>query len=149
MRSWSAGSCSIPALRSCCGPIPAATTQKSIGVDSPNRYGLRRSVLTTQQAEEVRGGGWPLELLQQKVDQFVYHYDVATSSRGCFRTLHDDRNLSVHFMLDMDGTIYQTLDVKERAWQASEANSRSVGIEICNMGAWGDGLKTLSTYYRK
>jgi N-acetyl-anhydromuramyl-L-alanine amidase AmpD len=52
-------------------------------------------------------------------------------------------------MLDLDGTIYQTLDVKERAWQASEANSRSVGIEICNIGAWGDKLKTLATYYRK
>jgi N-acetyl-anhydromuramyl-L-alanine amidase AmpD len=52
-------------------------------------------------------------------------------------------------MLDVDGTIYQTLDVKERAWQASEANSRSVGIEICNIGAWGDKLKTLATYYRK
>ena len=47
--------------------------------------------LTQEEFEKVRGGGWPLELLQQKVDQFVYHYDVAASSRGCFRTLHDHR----------------------------------------------------------
>ena len=105
--------------------------------------------LTAEQLQQVRGGGWPLELVQQKVDQFVYHYDVAAASRGCFKTLHDDRGLSVHFMLDLDGTIYQTLDVKERAWHASESNSRSVGIEICNIGAYGAKTrKTLETYYR-
>jgi N-acetyl-anhydromuramyl-L-alanine amidase AmpD len=105
--------------------------------------------LTPEQLQQVRGGGWPLELVQQKVDQFVYHYDVAASSRGCFNTLHDNRGLSVHFMLDLDGTIYQTLDVKERAWHASESNSRSVGIEICNIGAYNLKQKeTLQTYYR-
>jgi N-acetyl-anhydromuramyl-L-alanine amidase AmpD len=50
--------------------------------------------------------------------------------------LHDQRGLSVHFMLDVDGTIYQTLDVKERAWHATTSNDRSVGIEIANMGAY-------------
>jgi len=80
--------------------------------------------------------GWPLELLQQKVDQFVIHYDVCGTSAQCFFILHDVRDLSVHFMLDVDGTIYQTLDLKERAWHATIANSRSVGIEIANIGAY-------------
>ena len=40
-------------------------------------------------------------------------------------------------MLDIDGTIYQTLDLKERAWHATTSNSRSVGIEVANMGAYG------------
>ena len=115
----------------------AATTQQVKGINSPNRYGLRRSVLSTQQAEQVRGGGWPLELLQDKVDQFVIHYDVCGTSAQCFFILHDVRDLSVHFMLDVDGTIYQTLDLKERAWHATIANSRSVGIEIANIGAYG------------
>jgi N-acetylmuramoyl-L-alanine amidase len=114
----------------------AATTQEVKGINSPNRYGLRQSVLTTQQAEQVRGGGWPLELLQDKVDQFVIHYDVCGTSAQCFFILHDVRDLSVHFMLDVDGTIYQTLDLKERAWHATIANSRSVGIEIANIGAY-------------
>jgi len=39
-------------------------------------------------------------------------------------------------MLDLDGTIYQTLDLKERAWQATISNSRSVGVEIANIGAY-------------
>src|SRR5205823_11824384 len=31
----------------------------------------------------------------------------------------------------------QTLDVKERAWHATTSNTRSVGIEIANVGAYG------------
>jgi N-acetylmuramoyl-L-alanine amidase len=103
---------------------------------SPNRYNLRNRGLTDEEIERVRGGGWDLPTLQKAVDQFVIHYDVCGTSRQCFRVLHDMRALSVHFMLDLDGTIYQTLDVKERAWRASSANSRSVGIEIANMGAY-------------
>jgi N-acetyl-anhydromuramyl-L-alanine amidase AmpD len=70
------------------------------------------------------------------VDQFVIHYDVCGISRKCFQVLQDSRGLSVHFMLDIDGTIYQTLDLKERAWHATRSNSRSVGIEIASIGAY-------------
>jgi N-acetylmuramoyl-L-alanine amidase len=105
-------------------------------LDMPNRYNLRRSGLTGEEIERVRGGGWDLPLLQRVVDQFVIHFDVCGTSRQCFKVLQDMRDLSVHFMLDLDGTIYQTLDVKERAWHATSSNSRSVGIEIANMGAY-------------
>jgi N-acetyl-anhydromuramyl-L-alanine amidase AmpD len=104
---------------------------------TPNRYSLRARTLTPEQIEKVRGGGWDLPLLQQVVDQFVIHFDVCGTSRTCFKVLQDGRDLSVHFMLDVDGTIYQTLDLKERAWHATIANDRSVGIEIANMGAYG------------
>src|SRR5688572_1443997 len=40
---------------------------------TPNRFGLRQHVLTPEQIEQVRGGGWDLLLLQQVVDQFVIH----------------------------------------------------------------------------
>jgi N-acetylmuramoyl-L-alanine amidase len=104
-------------------------------LSTPNRYNQR----LTGDADldgRVRGGGWTLEELRGVVDQFVIHYDVCGTSRTCFRVLHDMRGLSVHFMLDIDGTIYQTLDVKERAWHATKANTRSVGIEIANIGAY-------------
>ena len=118
--------------------------------DSPNRYGLRRAGLDDAAVERVRGGGWELEELQGVVDQFVLHYDVCGTSRRCFRVLHDVRGLSVHFMLDIDGTIYQTLDVKERAWHATTSNDRSVGIEIANMGAYGAGERSpLGEWYGK
>jgi N-acetylmuramoyl-L-alanine amidase len=115
-------------------------------LDAPARYGVRFAregpgALTPDELATVRGGGWDLELLRRKVDQFVLHYDVCGTSRQCFRVLHDLRGLSVHFMLDIDGTIYQTLDVKERAWHATTSNDRSVGIEIANMGAYAPGEK--------
>ncbi len=108
-------------------------------LDSPARYNLRLAGLTPEEIERVRGGGWDLPTLQKVVDQFVIHYDVCGVSRTCFKVLQDMRDLSVHFMLDLDGTIYQTLDLKERAWHATTSNTRSVGIEIANMGAYAVG----------
>jgi hypothetical protein len=103
---------------------------------TPNRYGLRSEGLAPVELEQVRGGGWPLPVLQKIVDQFVIHYDVCPVSQTCFKVLHDHRGLSVHFMLDVDGTIYQTLDLKERAQHATISNARSIGVEIANMGAY-------------
>ena len=109
----------------------------------PDRYNLRASGfgagvpdLTPQEIEAVRGGRWQLQKLQGVVDQFVIHYDVCGVSQQTFKILHDKRALSVHFMLDVDGVIYQTLDLQERAWHAGPANSRSVGIEIAHIGAY-------------
>lgn len=117
-------------------------------LESPNRYNLRRVALFDDQWDIVRGGGWPLSLLQEHVDQFVLHYDAAGASRNCFRVLHDERGLSVHFMLDVDGTIYQTLDVKERAWHATKSNDRSVGVEIAQIGAYSESKRaTLDQWY--
>lgn len=81
--------------------------------------------------------------LQSLVDQLVLHFDVCGVSRECFRVLHDRRGLSVHFMLDIDGTLYQTLDLCETAWHARQANPRSVGVEIANIGAYPPGKKSL------
>lgn len=111
-------------------------TSAQTSLATPARYGIRAAGLSDDAFERVRGGGWTLQELQGRIDQFVLHYDVAGTSRDCFRILHDVRGLSVHFLLDLDGTIYQTLDVKERAWHAGTANDRSVGIEIANIGAY-------------
>jgi N-acetylmuramoyl-L-alanine amidase len=117
---------------------------------SPNRYGMRADKLTAAELERIRGGGWDLPLLQSTVDQFVLHFDVEGLSRACFETLHDKRDLSVHFMLDLDGTIYQTMDLKERARHATSSNNRSVGIEIANKGAYETGEKDpLAEWYKK
>lgn len=126
-----------------------ATKKDGGGPDSPARYSPRFMrfaekqpeswpgiTLTASQIDTIRGGGIDLDTLRQQVDQFVLHYDVCGTSRTCFRILHDVRGLSVHFMVDIDGTIYQTLDVKERAYHATTSNDRSVGIEIANMGAY-------------
>ena len=134
------------------GPLDKASWRASRdeGADlgTPNRYDVREVGLSDEQREQVRGGGWPLPLLQQVVDQFVIHYDVCPASQTCFKVLHDHRGLSVHFMLDVDGVIYQTLDLKERARHATIANSRSIGVEIANMGAYSTKNRdTLEKWY--
>jgi N-acetyl-anhydromuramyl-L-alanine amidase AmpD len=116
--------------------------------DSVSRYGSFRRHLPDDVAQQVREEGWSLSLLQDWVDLFVLHYDVCGTSRRCFEVLHDRRGLSVHFMLDVDGTIYQSLDLKERAWHAGSANDRSVGIEIANIGAYPD-TETLDKWYAR
>lgn len=134
------------------GPIEKASWRESSRevreLGSPNRYDIRQADLSADQLEQVRGGGWPLPLLKEVVDQFVIHYDVCPVSQTCFKVLHDHRGLSVHFMLDVDGTIYQTLDLKERARHATISNTRSIGIEIANMGAYSaKNRETLEKWY--
>lgn len=121
--------------------VRAATTRpKEIQIKTPNRLDYRWKVLTPEELEITRAG-MPLDLLQKKVDQFVIHYDVSGVSANCFKTLQDARGLSVQFMLDIDGTIYQTCDVKEACWQATKANHRGLGIEIANMGSYSNTEK--------
>jgi N-acetylmuramoyl-L-alanine amidase len=112
-------------------------------------YNIRSAPLTDAEVERVRAEGWTLDLLRQKVDQFVIHYDVAGTSRTCFKVLND-RGLGVQLMLDLDGTIYQTLDLQEQAPHATVANGRSVGIEIANMGAYATSeFAPLQEWYNK
>ena len=124
-------------------PLDVASFEKSKGetLKTPNRFGLRRVKLAPERLEQVRGGGWDLPLLQETVDQFVIHFDACGTSRKCFEVLQDERGLSVHFMLDLDGTIYQTLDLKEGAFHATMANGRSIGIEIANIGTFPPDAK--------
>ena len=94
------------------------------------RYGVRKGVEHGSLAE-----------LQAGVSQLVLHFDGCVNSRSCFKSMHNRPRpsgngcgLSAHFMIDADGTIYQTLDLVERAFHAEEANSDSIGVEICNRG---------------
>lgn len=113
------------------GAVEAAT-----GGELRPRFGSNRRNLPSDVAERVARTGWSVGDLQKVVRMFVLHYDAAGNSRQCFKILHDVRGLSSHFLLDVDGTIYQTLDLKERAWHASEANDASIGIEIAHVGAF-------------
>ncbi|HXJ24006.1 MAG TPA: N-acetylmuramoyl-L-alanine amidase [Polyangia bacterium] len=94
------------------------------------RYGVRKGI--------ERG---TLDELRDGISQLVLHFDGCVNSRSCFKSMHNRERpsgqgcgLSAHFMIDADGTIYQTLDLVERAYHAEEANSDSIGVEICNRG---------------
>jgi N-acetylmuramoyl-L-alanine amidase len=94
-----------------------------------------RPATTAPAFETLRGPDLTLPELRQHIDQFVLHFDGCGISRECFSVL-ERRRLSVHFMLDLDGTIYQTLDLREEAYHATIANARSIGVEIANVGTY-------------
>jgi N-acetylmuramoyl-L-alanine amidase len=113
------------------------TTEKDAPATVKLGFGPRRSAgFSPELRERARTGDIDQASLQDMVDQFVIHFDACGTSRKCFEILHDRRGLAVQFMLDLDGTIYQTLDLKEGAWHATKANGRSVGVEIANVGAY-------------
>ena len=95
------------------------------------RYGVRKG---------VEHGN--LEELRDRISQLVLHFDGCVNSRSCFKSMHnrprpsgEGCGLSAHFMIDADGTIYQTLDLVERAYHAEEANSGSIGVRFATAGA--------------
>jgi len=82
-------------------------------------------------------GGTPdLAKLKKIVWQFGLHHSGLYRSKDTFETLQQ-RGLSVHFICDDDGTIYQCLDVRERAFHIGGNNAMSVGIEIDSRAAAG------------
>lgn len=67
-----------------------------------------------------------------KPDLFVNHWDAALSSHDCYDILCR-RNLSILFMGDSDGTIYQGVDPgKATCWHAGTVNRRAWGVEWCD-----------------
>ena len=85
--------------------------------------------LATRQGHYYDYSGRP----KRKIRFFVNHWDVCLSSTSCQKVL-DKRGVSVHFLIDNDGSIYQTLDMQHAAWHAgsSRSNRPSVGVEITN-----------------
>jgi hypothetical protein len=67
------------------------------------------------------------------IKSFVNHWDVCLNSMSCARVLKN-RNVSVHFCIDNDGTIIQLHDMNDICWHggSSKVNSSSVGVEISN-----------------
>lgn len=70
---------------------------------------------------------------KRNIRLFVNHWDVCLSSKACSDVLNK-RGISVHFLIDNDGTIYQTMDMQHGGWHAgtSRVNRSSVGVEISN-----------------
>jgi N-acetyl-anhydromuramyl-L-alanine amidase AmpD len=86
-----------------------------------------------------------LSAAQAVIRQFVVHHDGCPTAASCFNVLHNERGLSCHFLLDNDGTIYQTVDLAFMAFHAAGFNASSIGIELCNRG----DAKRYPDYYRQ
>ena len=70
---------------------------------------------------------------KRNIRLFVNHWDVCLNATSCVSVLNR-RGISVHFLIDNDGTIYQALDMQHGAWHAGHvrSNRASVGVEISN-----------------
>jgi hypothetical protein len=72
----------------------------------------------------------------RKPTMFVNHWDVCLSAESC-ATVLNRRGISVHFLIDNDGTIFQMLDTQHKAWHAGipnyeGGNPKGIGVEISN-----------------
>lgn len=85
------------------------------------------------------------EATKSIIRKFVLHHDGCFDAKMCWNVLHNERGLSCHFIVDNDGTIYQTLDLGLMGYHAAEFNVDSIGVEMCNRG---DALKEPDYYSR-
>lgn len=78
-------------------------------------------------------------------DLVIIHHTAENSCEQALRTLTDprgNRKVSAHYLICKDGTVYQLVDERYRAWQAGisrwgnihNVNSVSLGIELDNNG---------------
>jgi N-acetyl-anhydromuramyl-L-alanine amidase AmpD len=85
-----------------------------------------------------RGRALPnISKLKTMVTQFFLHHSGLYRSKTTFSVLHKERGLSCHFILDDNGTIFQTLDLREKAWHGGVCNPMSIGIEIDSRASAG------------
>ena len=77
------------------------------------------------------------------LDLIVLHYTNMTSAEEALTRLCDaEAKVSAHFLISKQGALYQLVDPLYRAWHAgvsswhgeSDINSRSIGIELDNLG---------------
>ncbi len=77
------------------------------------------------------------------IDMLVIHYTGMQSAQGALERLCDPAaQVSAHYLIDEDGTLYALVNENLRAWHAglsfwrghTDINSRSIGIELVNPG---------------
>ena len=118
------------------------TDQPGIKLASHPAPGLRGETRRYRQRRRL-GRQTSLDALRRGVRQVVVHFDGCRSVQHCFDVLHNQHGLSIHFMVDSDGTIYQTLDLLHCAYHAAGVNEVSVGIELQNRA---DALRWPNAY---
>ena len=79
-----------------------------------------------------------------RIELIVLHYTAMESAEAALDRLCDPKiEVSAHYLIGKDGTVYGLVDEAERAWHAGQGawagcddvNSSSIGIELDNDGA--------------
>ena len=83
------------------------------------------------------------DLRKKKISFLIFHYTETKDLAKAIKLLtNKKRRVSCHYIIDINGKIYNLVDEKKRAWHAGESmwkrskdiNSRSIGIEIVYPG---------------
>jgi N-acetylmuramoyl-L-alanine amidase len=83
------------------------------------------------------------DLRKEKVSLIIIHYTETKNLKKAIELLTEDkRKVSCHYVIDLDGMIYNLVHISKRAWHAGvskwknleDINSRSIGIEIVYQG---------------
>ena len=90
-----------------------------------------------------------LEQLKNIITQMFFHHTGNLSASSTFETLQKERGLSITFILGDDGTLFQTLDIKEKAWHGGTNNPMSIGIEICSRASATKFPNDYDEYHQK
>jgi len=116
-----------------CRPVPGAGQEPfSVPPQPPGKPYLRRFAYRPGLVSQGMNPSY--SSIKAMVKQFVVHHDGCSSAEMCFDVLQNERGLSVHFLLDNDGTIFQTIDLGLMAYHAADWNIYSIGVELCNRG---------------
>lgn len=67
----------------------------------------------------------------RSIRKIVIHWDVCKSTEDSIKVFKR-RGLSTHFSIDQDGTIYQLVDINDRAFHAKGHNTYTIGIDLNN-----------------
>lgn len=78
-----------------------------------------------------------------RVELVVLHYTVLGCCEALGRLCDPKAEVSAHYVIGADGTVFSLVDEADRAWHAGagewrgagDVNSRSIGIELANSGA--------------
>ena len=106
-------------LLAACVGLPAGQSERAIQVPSPNHNARRPNFV-------------------------IVHDTTNRTAAQALRTLTDPaREVSSHYLIGRDGTLYQLVNEERRAWHAgrsywggnTDLNSASIGIELDNTGA--------------
>jgi hypothetical protein len=117
--------------RPACLPPPPGKQGNTPWGNLPKPYTQR---YMTRPALRRYGNNPPMEAVKAVIRQFVVHHDGCASSDMAFSVMQNERGLSCHFLIDNDGTIFQTIDLALAAYHAAQWNSASIGVELCNRG---------------
>ncbi|MHA1539057.1 MAG: N-acetylmuramoyl-L-alanine amidase [Alphaproteobacteria bacterium] len=78
-----------------------------------------------------------------EINFLILHYTGMRSAEEALqRMTNPATEVSAHYMIDTDGTLFQLVDEKHRAWHAGKSswqnitdiNTHSIGIELVNLG---------------